>query len=123
MTSLTSHFLAGCNQEIQPTTAFLKLFDRRFADQLRDDEGIDRWEKDMEESYIEFVQSGEVLNFLRDLHYVKDFQEKTEDDWDDAQNEAFLANKLLELYTAETATYNALRSHQGFLIPTSSCGS
>src|SRR5205807_99263 len=59
----------------------------------------------------------EVLNFLRDLHYVKDFQEKTEDDWDDAQNEAFLANKLLELYMAEAATYNALRSHQGFLIP------
>jgi hypothetical protein len=46
-----------------------------------------------------------------------DFQEKTEDDWDDGQNEAFLANELLGLYKAETATYDALRTYQGRLIP------
>lgn len=98
-------------------TGFLKLIDRRFADKLQDDNGIDPWTKDMEESYIEFVQSGGVLNFLHDLRHVKDFQEETEDDWDDAPDEAFLANKLLELYTAETATYNAIRNYQGCQIP------
>jgi serine/threonine protein kinase len=71
----------------------------------------------MEERYIKFVQSGGVHNFLNDLRHVKDFRENTEDDWDDAQNEAFLANKLLELYMAETATYNTLRNYQGSLIP------
>ncbi|KAK1762400.1 hypothetical protein QBC33DRAFT_623724 [Phialemonium atrogriseum] len=109
--------LDGCNQEIQPATAFLKLFDRRFADQLRRDNGIDPWTKSMEESYIKFVHGGGVHHFLHDLRHVQDFQEKTEDDWDDAQNEAFLANELLRLYTAETATYNALRNYQGCLIP------
>ena len=110
--------LDGCDQGgIQPTTAFLKLFDRRFADQLREREGIDPWTKDMEESYIKFVQSGRVHKFLHDLHHVKDFQEETEDDWDDAENEAFLADKLLKLYTTETATYNALRNYQGCVIP------
>ena len=111
--------LDGCSQEIQSRTAFLKLFGRYFADQLRDDNEIDPWEKHMEESYIEFVQSDRdgVRNFLHNLHHVEDFQEETEDDWDDAQNEAFLADKLLKLYTTETATYNALQNHQGSQIP------
>lgn len=109
--------LDGCNQEIQPATAFLKLFDRRFADQLRRDNGIDPWTKSMEESYITFVHGGGVHHFLHDLRHIQDFQEKTEDDWDDAQNEAFLGNELLGLYTAETATYNALRNYEGCLIP------
>ena len=66
--------------------------------------------------YIEFVQSGGVRNFLHDPRHVEDFQEETEDDWDDAQNEVFLA-ELLKYYMAEAATYNALRDHQGSLIP------
>ena len=108
--------LDGFNRDIQPRTAFLKLFDRRFADQFREDNEIDPWTKDMEESYIEFVQSDGVRSFLHDLRHVEDFQEETEDDWDDAQNEAFLA-ELLKYFTAEAATYNALRDHQGSLIP------
>ena len=109
--------LDGCSQGIQPTTAFLKLFDRRFADQLRDDNTIEPWEKDMEESYIEFVQSGEVLDFLDNLRHVKDFQEDTEDDWDEGQEEACLTYKMLELYTTEVGIYNELRRYQGSRIP------
>ena len=66
---------------------------------------------------FKFVQSGRVHKFLHDLHHVKDFQEETEGDWDDAENEAFLADKLLKLYTTETTTYNALRNYQGCVIP------
>lgn len=53
----------------------------------------------MEESYIKFVQSdgGGFAIFLHNLYHVEDFREETEDDWDDAQNEAFLADKLLKL--------------------------
>ncbi|KAK0636372.1 hypothetical protein B0T17DRAFT_613113 [Bombardia bombarda] len=40
------------------STAFLKLFDRRFADQLRRDNGIELWTKDMEQAYIWSVESG-----------------------------------------------------------------
>lgn len=108
--------LDGCNAGNLPATAFLKLFDRRFADQLRRDNGINPWTEDMEEAYIKFVHSGRVHQFLYDLRHVKDFKEKTEEEWDDAQNEAFLANELLGLYRAETATYNALRNYQGWLI-------
>ncbi|RMD39894.1 hypothetical protein DV735_g5242, partial [Chaetothyriales sp. CBS 134920] len=99
------------------SAAFLKLFDRRFSDQLRQDNGIDPWTKDMEQAYIRFVKSGSIHQFLHELHYTKDFQENTEEDWDDAQNEAFLADELLGLYKTEIATYNALRHHQGHLIP------
>jgi hypothetical protein len=100
-----------------PKTAFLKLFDRRFADQLREDYGIGPWTKDTEEAYIRSIQSGAIRRFLHDLHNVEDFLEDTGEDWDNAQNEAFLADELLKLYKAETATYNALHNHQGHLVP------
>lgn len=49
--------LDSSNQEIQPSTAYLKLFasDRQFTDQLQRGNGIDPLERDMEESYNEFV--------------------------------------------------------------------
>ncbi|KAI0389068.1 hypothetical protein F5Y17DRAFT_473597 [Xylariaceae sp. FL0594] len=110
--------LDGSDAENLPaTTAFLKLFDPRFADQLRRDNGIKPWTEDMEEAYVKFVHSGRVHQFLDDLSHVEDFKEKTEEEWDDAQNEAFLTNEHLGLYRAETATYKALRSYQGRLIP------
>lgn len=99
------------------STAFLKLFDRRFADQLRRDNGIELWTKDTEQADIRSVESGSIHQFLHDLHHTKGFQQNTEEDWDDAQNEAFLADELLGLYKTETATYDALRHYQGRLIP------
>ncbi|KAH9974590.1 hypothetical protein BGW80DRAFT_1301467 [Lactifluus volemus] len=100
-----------------PKTAFLKLYDRRFSDQLREDFGIGPWTTDIEEAYIRFVQSGAIHRFLHDLHNVENFLEDTGEDWDAAQNEAFLSYELLRLYKAETTTYNALHNHQGHLVP------
>jgi len=109
--------LAGAHHDLLPTTAFLKLFDRRFAEQHRYDNRIKPWTKDTEQNYIKSVQNGEVRAFLRDLHNAEDFKDKTKDGWDDAQNEAYLADELLKLYTAEAATYDALQTHQGSVIP------
>lgn len=97
--------------------AFLKLFDRRFAEQLRRDNGIEPWTKSIEQAYIDSVESGAIQRFLHDLRHIDRFQEDTEEDWDDAQNEAFLSHELLRLYDAEVAVYDALRDHQGRLIP------
>lgn len=40
--------------------AFLKLFDRRWAHQLRSDKGIPPWTAQLEAAYAEFLQSGEA---------------------------------------------------------------
>lgn len=58
----------------------------------------------MEQAYIRSVESGAIHQLLQDLHHTKGFQENAEEDWDDAQNEAFLADELLGLCKTETAT-------------------
>ncbi|KAK7422777.1 hypothetical protein QQZ08_009402 [Neonectria magnoliae] len=102
---------------ITESTAFLKLFDRRFSNQLRRDNGIEPWTEEMEQAYDQSVQSGAVYQFLDDLHRIENFQDDTEEDWDDAQNEAFLADELLRLYKTEVAVYDRLHEYQGRVIP------
>lgn len=99
------------------TTAFLKLFDRRYASQLRQDNGIIPWTKGIEDAYLEFIQSSRAEEFLQKLCHDKNFKELTEEEWDAAENEAFLAHELLGLFTAETATYAKLHNHQKKSIP------
>ncbi len=100
-----------------PTTAFLKLFDRRYASQLRQDNGIIPWTKAIEDAYLEFIQSNKAEEFLQKLCHDENFKETTEEEWDAAENEAFLAHELLRFFTAETATYAKLHNHQRKLIP------
>lgn len=97
--------------------AFLKLYDRRFAVQHRRDNGVERWTREAEEAYTEGLRDGTVSEFLDDLHNTKNFQEDTEEDWDDPQIEAFLTDVILPLYETETKVYDALQEHQGQLIP------
>lgn len=104
-------------QSSPTTTAFLKLFDRCFAEQLRRDNGIDPWTGEMEQAYIQSVESGAIIPFLRDLHIVPNFQDDTEEDWDDAQNEAFLADEHLRLHKTEVTAYRRMHGQQGRTIP------
>ncbi|KAF4466101.1 hypothetical protein FALBO_7037 [Fusarium albosuccineum] len=80
---------------------FLKLFDRRFSEQLRSHNGIDPWTQVMKDACIESVKNDAIHEFLHNLHHVPNFQDDTEEDWDDAQNEAFLADELRRLYETE----------------------
>ncbi|KAK0710079.1 hypothetical protein B0T26DRAFT_755198 [Lasiosphaeria miniovina] len=41
----------------------------------------------------------------------------TEEDWDDAENESFLADESLRLFTTEYTAYDRLSNHQGRSIP------
>ena len=53
-------------------TAFLKLFDRRFACQLREDWAIKPWDQEKEKAFIQYVREGDVDEFLRDEHHALD---------------------------------------------------
>ena len=63
------------------------------------------------------MTSGDIDKFLHDLHNIPDYEEEIEEYWNDAQNEAYLIDVLSRLYNSEDAAYNALREHQGRLIP------
>ncbi|KAH9974593.1 hypothetical protein BGW80DRAFT_1301487 [Lactifluus volemus] len=101
----------------QPKTAFLKLFDRRFAEQHREDNGLGHWTKQIEEAYIRDVESGAINGFLHDLHSIPGYLDSTGERWNAAQNEAYLGDELFKCFQAETATYAALSSYQGHQIP------
>ncbi|KAF9772125.1 hypothetical protein IL306_010183 [Fusarium sp. DS 682] len=96
---------------------FLKMFDRRFAEQIRKDNGIDTWSEDIEQEFLRGLSSGKVDEFLEKLRTVPQFQQDTEEDWDTAENEAYLAAELRNCFNSEIATYARLHEYQGKLIP------
>ncbi|KAK4211626.1 casein kinase I RAG8 [Rhypophila decipiens] len=98
-------------------TVFLKLYDWRFATQLRDDAGIEPWTQEFGNEYAEMVMRGdEVDGFVRKLS-DQSFREATEEDWDAGQNEASLAHEMLTMYRAETSVYRRLGDIQGTMVP------
>lgn len=99
------------------TCFFLKLYDRRFADQLRKDHKIASWNKDVEKSCLEFVRSGKEGEFLQRVHNHRDSEVPERQNWTDAENEAFLGHKLHEIYENEKALYGVLQEYQGQCFP------
>ncbi|KAF5634184.1 hypothetical protein F52700_5904 [Fusarium sp. NRRL 52700] len=106
-----------CETQRNPSEAFLKMFDRRFAEQIRQDNGIDTWSLDIEQEFLTALTSGKAEEFLRKLQNVPNFQRDTEDDWDAAENEVYLAAELRKCFTSEIATYARLKEYQGKIIP------
>lgn len=103
--------------ENHPSRAFLRLYDRRFTNQLRRDYKLKEWTASLEQTYVESVQNGAVAEFLHKLHSVPNFQNDTENDWDDAHNESYMADELFTLFRAEVAVYNAPHEQQGKSVP------
>jgi serine/threonine protein kinase len=96
---------------------FLKLYDRRFSEQLRRDHGIDQWTIDAEKEYIKAVRTGAARQFLRNLQTVPNFEEETGETWDDGDIETFLTDQAHKVFEAETTVYDTLRDIQGKLVP------
>ncbi|KAM0283674.1 hypothetical protein ACHAO9_009602 [Fusarium lateritium] len=96
---------------------FLKMFDRRFAQQLREDHKIDQWCEKFEREFTSGLASGKVEEFLENLQALPRLQGDTDKDWDDAENEAYLATELQMYFNSETATYARLQQHQGQAVP------
>ena len=105
------------SEDYHENTAFLKLCDRRFSDQLRDDYGIDAWTREAEKEYIDAVRTGSACQFLHELRTIPDLEEDTGEDWNDSQIETFLAEQARSLFDAETTVYDVLRDIQGELVP------
>ncbi|KAI8717234.1 hypothetical protein NCS52_00798600 [Fusarium sp. LHS14.1] len=83
--------------------AFLKLFDRRFARSLRKWERVGPWTTDIEDEFLHKLKSGELQDFLGRLQADENSEEEDDDadNWDAAENEAWLADMMLNYFWAE----------------------
>lgn len=57
------------------------------------------------------------MPFLHNLRTGEEYFEKTGDGWNAAQHEAHQAHALLGMFSNEVATCEAMREHQGSLVP------
>ncbi|KAJ5970428.1 uncharacterized protein N7479_000346 [Penicillium vulpinum] len=92
----------------------LKLFDRRFATQLREDEKIRPWTPDTETEYRQFVLDGGVSEFVTQLN---DGETPEGSIWSAAMDETYLHDHMLDLYKTEAQVYSNLKEIQGTDIP------
>jgi hypothetical protein len=94
----------------------LKLFDRRFATQLRKDEKIRPWTLDIERDYHQFVLDGGAFKFITELNNNGDIAQQGET-WNTSQDEAYLHDHLSDLYKTEVQVYDTLGDMQGNDVP------
>lgn len=99
--------------------AVLKVFDRRFATQFRDDEGIPSWSVEIEQQYRQYIldeneDAEKFITKLEDWDYscINDIRNGSA-----ARREAFLQFRLGEMFQSEVRTYNTLSEYQGIHIP------
>ena len=98
-----------------PDRAFLKLYDRRFATQVRRHWDMPDWSPKVEEELIDFSRTGKAQSFLQELR--KGFSSDEIDDWGIVENEADASQQMVGYLRSESEAYHSLRHHQGSLIP------
>lgn len=104
-----------------PERAFLKLHDRRFADDYRKQWDAEVWTPEVERDLLEWSRSGEAKAFLAECaepeSESEEDEEEDEEEWDAVKIESYLFYRLREEHQTETKVYGALQEHQGVSIP------
>ena len=95
--------------------SILKLYDWRYATQLRQDHKIDPWTQSHEDTYRGFVENGEAAKFIATLD---DDTDETDDRlWDTAHDDAYLFAFSRDLHSCEVKAYAHLKDLQGKSVP------
>lgn len=92
----------------------LKLFDRRFASQLREEAEAEPWTMESEAQYHRFIQNGGAAEFITSL---EEDSMSEDEEGDVAKNEAYLHHEIQRLYKTEREVYSTLKDLQGKHIP------
>lgn len=98
-----------------PSAAVLKLYDGRFAKGFRENRRCDPREREIEDHYMEFVQTGEFDMFVSRIHQVPEacgrYEPQDDDEcWQDGECESALADECNVIFNKETAVYKTLRN-------------
>ena len=109
--------LAASGPVEYPEHSILKLYDWRYATQLRQDNKIDAWTQSHEDAYRDFVENGDAAGFIATLDDDDDGDEIDDELWDTAQNEAYLLAFSRRLHECEGKAYGHLEQLQGKNVP------
>lgn len=126
-------FTLSCVMKVQPIDtqdsecAVLKVYDRRFAAQLRDDYDVEVWSAACEASYTDFIAFGRVAEFrqsLRDpitgrIHEIRDLDDSSTlepETWSLDQGECFIHEWCKDISSMEIKAYNRLHDVQGTIV-------
>ncbi|KAL8909948.1 MAG: hypothetical protein Q9171_004741 [Xanthocarpia ochracea] len=107
--------LAGLTSIKQAKHSILKLYDWRYATQLRQDYDVGQWTQYHGDEYRAFVEEGGAAKFISAL----EDNDNTDDDrlWDTARNETYLFDYCRDLHSCEVEAYSRLKDLQGRNIP------
>ena len=94
--------------------AVLKLYDRRYCPELREDYDKPPWRLNRDEEYFDFVKSGGATEFISHLRGNDDYDDA---DWDVARHEAWIYDRCYKLWKTESDTYQILHDLQGLCVP------
>ncbi|MCJ1246793.1 hypothetical protein MMC30_004002 [Trapelia coarctata] len=92
----------------------LKLYDRRFDQDTREDRKIEPWTPVREEALVSFVRGGQLEAFLSTLDL---WSLATREDLDEAQKEAAIAYNFYKMHESEVSVYELLQGLQGRHVP------
>lgn len=95
----------------------MKLYDRRFAAQLRHDNAVPPWTLDIEREYRKFVFDGGASELITKLHAMEDLPEEEGDSWSAAQNETYIYHLCRKYYDTESEAYRRVEDLQGKDVP------
>jgi serine/threonine protein kinase len=102
-----------------PERAFLKIYDRRCAEQFRQEWRIDQATPDVERQLLEFSRSGKAAAFLENWRADPSFCFGDDDEtpWGVPETETALSERMREIWQTEIEVYKRLAEHQGRRIP------
>jgi hypothetical protein len=109
-----------------PHVAVLKLYDRRFSHQLRDDRGAKPWDPSTEQAMHEFNSQPHpklVAHGRNNSYWTHDYDEEDPNDlrnpdlWVPGHREAYLQVCCEGIRKSEVAVYRHLQDLQGKLVP------
>lgn len=113
--------LSTCSMKVKlletkggPEYAVLKLYDRRFSPEVRDEGTVlcEQWSPELEEEYIDFIRDGKAEQFVKHLDDLDDDSDEHKD-WDSVQCEAYAQDLCRQQREDEAFVYQKLGEHQG----------
>ncbi|KAF1980115.1 hypothetical protein BU23DRAFT_625123 [Bimuria novae-zelandiae CBS 107.79] len=103
---------------VNPTRVVLKLFDWRYATDLREEYQDPPWTPERETAYLECVNSGRAKGHLHALIEAGEYsQDEEEEEEDIVPNEVHLYGWCANMYQSEIAVYKRMRAYQDSQIP------
>lgn len=99
-----------------PSPAVLKLYDRRFSTQSREDWKAADWKPENEEPLLQLSRTGAAQRLMENIPDHYEFADDN-DSRPAAEFEAAIASDMTRFAEAEVETYEIFKEHQGSLVP------